>query len=423
MIDPHLLRENSEAITALKRRHINPELIDSFLAIDSEWRSKRRELESCQNQRNELTPKGKPTDEQRDALKALSAKVKNLQEEVSLLEEKKANAALMIPNVPASDIPDGEDESGNECIQTVGDVPSFSFQPKPHEDLATNLGLVDFESGVKLAGSRFVAYKGVGAQLERALINLMLDTHTQKHGYTEVMPPHVVNSQCLTGTGQLPKFAEDCFKIEDTDLWLSPTAEVQLTNLFQNQVLQESDLPLKVTAHTACYRKEAGSYGKDVKGLIRLHQFNKVELVQLVTPENAEQGLLELRSHAEYILQLLGLPYRVVTLCAGDLGFSAAKTFDLEVWFPSQGQYREISSCSHFTDFQSRRAMIRYKNGSIEKPRYVHTLNGSGLAVGRVFAAILENYQDESGNIKVPTVLKKYMNMEKIDCPKITTNH
>lgn len=413
MIDPKKIRQESDVVRqALHSRNHTVEVLDTFLNLDIEWRKQRAEVDDMINKRKTLTPKGKPTPEQLQELKLLSDAIKQKQDGLQQLELDVKEAALHIPNVPDFDVPHGKDEEDNILVKEVGTIPQFDFDVKSHDDIGLARDILNFDLGAKLAGSRFVVYKGAGAKLERALSQFMLDVHTEEHGYTEYLPPVVVNSDSLRGTGQLPKFADDCFSFKDSDYWLSPTAEVQLTNLYRDTIVDESELPLQLTAHTSCFRKEAGSYGKDVKGIIRQHQFNKVELVHLVHPEDSAAALERLLSHAEKILQLLELPYRVVTLCTGDLGFSASKTYDLEVWFPSQGKYREISSCSRFLDFQARRAMIRYRASDSGEVSYLHTLNGSGLAVGRTVAAILENFQTTEGRVVIPNVLKKYMNME-----------
>ena len=316
---------------------------------------------------------------------------------------------LCIPNLPDESVPDGSDESANVQIRIWGAPRSFSFTPKSHVELGEKLGILDFGRAVKLAGARFALYLGAGATMERGLVNFMVDTHTGKHGYTEVAPPYMVRSCVMTGTGQLPKFADDLFKIENSDHWLIPTAEAPVTNIHSGEILDEESLPASYVAYTPCFRAEAGSYGRDTVGLIRQHQFNKVELVKLVKPENSQEQLAKLTGHAERILQLLNIPYRVVILCGGDLGFSSAKTYDIEAWIPSQNRYREISSCSWFTDYQARRMNLRFRRGKKSKPEFVHTLNGSGLAVGRTVVAIMENYQNADGSIEVPPALRPYM--------------
>lgn len=415
MLEPKRLRENPEDIRkTLINRGTDTQLLDAFSEIDKKWREKSQEVDGLKHQQHQISPKGKPSPEQLQQLKELSEKIKSLNEEVTQLEARQRQAALLIPNVPLSSVPIGQNDNDNKLIKQWQKPKEFPFSPKPHHELGVELGILDFEGAVQLAGARFTVYKGAGAKLERALINFMLDTHSESHGYTEILPPVIVNSDCLTGTGQLPKFGEDIFKLENSDFWLSPTAEVQLTNLFGKKILNENELPQSLCAWTSCFRKEAGSYGKDMAGVIRQHQFNKVELVKVVHPKTSPQELENLTSHAERILELLNLPYRRMELCTGDLGFSSAKTYDLEVWMPSQNTYREISSCSNFLDFQTRRAMIRYKDIETDKVLYPHTLNGSGLAVGRTVAAILENYQNDDGSINVPDVLQNYIKTDKI---------
>jgi len=341
-----------------------------------------------------------------------------LEEECRELEAEVEKLELMIPNMLDPSVPEGADEAANVEIRRWGEIPSFDFEARAHWDLGPALGILDFERATKLSGARFAVLRGAGAALERALISFMLDIHTREHGYTELLTPYLVNDACLYGTGQLPKFAEDLFRVEGVDLSLIPTAEVPVTNYHRDETLAEEELPLKYCAFTPCFRAEAGSYGKDVRGLIRQHQFHKVELVQLTVPEQSMSCLEELTSHAEKILQLLGLPYRVVTLCSGDVGFSAAKTYDLEVWLPGQQNYREISSCSVFGDFQARRARLRFKKTGGGKSRLLHTLNGSGLAIGRTLVAVLENYQRADGGVDIPEVLRPYLGgLEKISAP------
>ena len=413
MLNPSLYREDTSCVSeSYKKRGLEWDPFRDFIILDQKWRDELQRLEKLKQKRNQLLPKGKPTDEQRQKLKMLSSDIKLLQESVDTFEQEVKDLSLQFPNILDEDVPFGLTEEDNVEIRRVGDIPHFDFKPKSHDELGLSHGCFDFESGTKLAGSRFSVLKQKGAQIERALIQLMLDQHGKHHGYVEYMLPTIVNSKSLLGTGQLPKFSSDLFKLDQTDYWLSPTAEVQLTNLFRDEILNKEDLPLKLTAHTSCFRSEAGSYGKDVKGLIRQHQFNKVELVQIVEPEKSRLVLEELLQHAESILQLLELPYRVVKLCGADTGFSSALTYDIEVWFPSENCYREISSCSNFLDFQSRRAMIRYRNKSDIK--YCHTINGSGVAVGRCFAAILENFQDQHGCIKLPKNLVRYCGFEYI---------
>jgi seryl-tRNA synthetase len=415
MLDPKFVRENTDVVReALARRHYPQHFLESFLKADSHWRATTQELDHLKNERNRMTPNGKPTEDQLLVLKQLAETIKQRQDSVNQAEDAVKNAALFLPNIPDASVVSGETESDNIEIKRVGEPRLFEFQPLAHDELATRRGLIDFEAAVKVTGARFALYRGSGARLERSLINFMLDLHTQRHGYTEILPSVIVNTASLMGTGQLPKFESDLFRITDTDFWLSPTAEVQLTNSARDTIIPEEQLPVRLTAHTSCFRKEAGSYGKDMAGIIRQHQFNKIELVQMVKPTESMTGLHELLGHAEAVLVALGLPYRVVQLCTGDLGFSAGITYDIEVWFPSQGKYREISSCSNFFDFQARRAMIRYREKLTGKVNYLHTINGSGLAVGRTFAAILENFQNEDGSITVPPALVPYLNLEQL---------
>jgi seryl-tRNA synthetase len=342
-------------------------------------------------------------------MRDVSSKIKEMEKTLGGIQEKLDSILLGLPNIPHSSVPVGQDESENPVIKTVGEPPKFTFDPKPHWELGSHLGILDFERAAKIAGARFPLYFGAGAGLERALINFMLDTHTHSHGYTETLPPFMVNRRSMTHTGQLPKFEEDLFKLADWDYYLIPTAEVPVTNIHQDEILNEEQLPIYYTAYTPCFRSEAGSYGKDTRGLIRQHQFNKVELVKFTTPESSYHELETLLQDAESILAELKLPYQVIELCTGDLGFSAAKTFDLEVWLPAQGLYREISSCSNFENFQARRANIRFKRKGKKGTELVHTLNGSGLAVGRCVAAILENLQQADGSVRIPDVLQSYM--------------
>ena len=409
MIDPKIVRQNKDrVITAYKNRGYSLTFLDTFEQLDLKWRDKLQEVDQLKQTRNKILPKGKPSPEQLAELKKLSDLIKDNQTELQDLAEKVKDAALYLPNIPQESVPVGLSEDQNVQVRLEGDIPTFDFSVKSHEEIGQDLGWLDFDRAAAITGSRFVCLRGKGAKLERALIQFMLDLH-DTHGYEEIIPPVVVNTDSLKGTGQLPKFEDDQFKLGDSDYYLSPTAEVQLTNLYKNTILKEEDLPIYVTAATACFRKEAGSYGKDVKGIICQHPFNKVELVQLVHPAKSMQQLDILLGHAEEVLKQLKLPYRVVELCTGDLGFTSSKTYDLEVWFPSQNMYREISSCSNFLDFQARRAMIRYNNNQEESASYVHTLNGSGLAIGRTFAAILENYQTSDGKVKIPDVLQKYL--------------
>jgi len=421
MLDIKLIRENPEKINELLKRR-NPELsIDEVLQIDAERRKAqymadelkaKRKLES---QKIGLMKKnGENTDKVQEEVRALGDEIKELEEKQLEFDQKQKNLLLSIPNTPDETTPVGTSEDDNVVVHTWGEPTKFDFEFKPHWDLASDKGLVDFERGVKISQSRFILYRGKGSALERAIINFFLEVHTQQHGYEEIQPPILVNGGAMTGTGQLPKFAEDMYKCEQEDLYLIPTAEVPVTNIYSNEILTEEDLPKYMTAYTPCFRREAGSAGKDTRGLIRVHQFNKVELVKLTTPEQSAQEHEKLTQDAEKVLQLLNLPYRRVALCSADIGFSAQKCWDLEVWMPSYNAYKEISSCSCFGDFQARRANIRYKNKATGKTEFVHTINGSGLAVGRTFAAILENFQQADGSIIIPEVLRKYTGFDKI---------
>jgi seryl-tRNA synthetase len=343
-------------------------------------------------------------------MRQVSGKIKELDEELRRFDGVMEQFLLRLPNIPDPAVPSGEDEADNMEVRSWGEPPQFPFSPRPHWEIGEMLGIIDFPRAGKITGSRFALYCGDGARLERALINFMLDLHTGEHGYREIFPPFLVNSGSMTGTGQLPKFAEDAFKVEGADYYLIPTAEVPVTNLHRDEILDAADLPLRYVAYSACFRSEAGAHGRDTRGLIRNHQFNKVELVKFALPENSNDELESLTRDAERVLQLLGLPYRVMLMCSGDLGFAAAKKYDLEVWLPSAGTYREISSCSNFTDFQARRAGIRYRPAPGQKAQFVHTLNGSGVAVGRTVAAILENFQQGDGSVLLPEVLRPYFN-------------
>jgi len=418
MLPRELYRNNPDRVRAMLTARRTEADLDRLLAVDADWRELLVRVEEMKSRRNAgskeigaLFRDGKKDEAEArraemsvlgDEIKELEARAKEFESELGALE-------LTIPNLFHDTVPVGADESDNRVERTWGEPPSFAFPVQAHWDLGPALGILDFERAAKIAGARFVVLRGVGAALERALISYMLDVQTARHGYTEVLPPYLVNSASLLGTGQLPKFADDLFHVEGTDYYLVPTAEVPVTNLHRGEVLVEEQLPVRYCAFTPCFRAEAGSYGKDVRGLIRLHQFHKIELVQLSHPERSWDQLEELTGHAEAVLQGLGLPYRVVSLCTGDLGFSAAKTYDLEVWLPGQERYREISSCSNFTDFQARRAGLRFKPAGGGKARYLHTLNGSGLAVGRTLVAILETYQQADGTVVVPEVLRPYM--------------
>jgi seryl-tRNA synthetase len=417
MLDVRLLRnEYDKVATALTNRGASMELIAAFPELDVNRREKLTESDSLKNRRNvvsqevaKLKRSGENADDLIAEMRDVNDRIKLLDEQVREIEAEMDVLLLSIPNVPHESVPVGASEEDNVVIRTVGTPNSFEYDPKAHWDIGLDLGILDFEAAAKVTGSRFVFYKGLGARLERALINFMMDLHSDKHGYEETLPPYIVNRDSLIGTGQLPKFEEDLFKIEGTDYFLIPTAEVPVTNLHRDEILPTGSLPKAYVAFSGCFRSEAGASGRDTRGLIRQHQFNKVELVQLVAPEKSYEVLEELTGHAERVLQLLELPYRVLALCTGDMGFGSAKTYDLEVWIPSAGTYREISSCTNFEDFQARRAGIRYRPESGAKPEFVHTLNGSGLALGRTVAAILENYQQADGTVKVPEVLRSYM--------------
>ena len=411
-----MIRQNPEKIAAgLARRGLTAGL-DNFLELDSRRRELLVEAEALKNRRNQVSAevaqrkkKGQDATELIAAMREVADRIKELDEAIRTTEEELQQLLLTIPNIPHESVPDGLDDTANVEVRRWGELPQFDFEPLPHWEIAEKLNIIDFERGSKVAGARFVFYRGAGARLERALVNFMLDLHTIKHGYTEIFPPFMVNSNSMVGTGQLPKFAADMFHVEGTDYYLIPTAEVPVTNLYSGEILDGEQLPIYHVAYSACFRAEAGAAGRDTRGLIRQHQFNKVELVKFSRPENSYEELEKLTRDAEEVLQLLGLPYRVVVLSTGDLGFSAAKTYDLEVWLPSAATYREISSCSNFEDFQARRAGIRFRPGPKEKPRFVHTLNGSGVAVGRTVAAILENYQQKDGTVLIPKALKPYM--------------
>lgn len=414
MIDIKLYRETPEMIeNGLKRRRADIDL-SRLKTLDEDRRALIHEVEQLRAEQNRagqeiarLKREKADASEHIDAMTEIKAKSATIEDKIRVVDDELQELLLVIPNTPDDSVPDGANESDNRVERQVGTPRTFDFEPKDHVVVGEGLGVLDFERAAKIAGSRFAVLRGAGARLERALINFMLDTHTGEHGYTEMLTPFMVNSASMQGTGQLPKFAADLFKLEDTDYWLIPTAEVPVTNLHRDEILSADQLPLSYCAYTPCFRSEAGSYGKDTRGMIRQHQFNKVEMVKFVAPEDSWDELEKLTGNAEAILQKLDLPYQVVTLCSGDLGFSSAKTYDLEVWLPAQNCYREISSCSNFLDFQARRAGIRFKRD--KKPEFVHTLNGSGLAVGRTLVAILENYQQADGSVVIPGVLRPYM--------------
>ncbi|MCX5915879.1 MAG: serine--tRNA ligase, partial [Deltaproteobacteria bacterium] len=411
MLDLKYTREHLEEVKEKIGRRGQVVNWERFAQLDAERRQILQESESLRAQRNQVSDviaekKKKKLDagEEIGRMKEVSNRIKEL--ETGLVEKEEALQGLMltIPNIPHASVAVGQGEKDNPEIRKWGKPPEFSFSPDPHWDIGEALDILDFDRGAKITGARFTLYKGAGARLERSLLNFMLDLHTSEHGYQEVLPPFLVNRRAMTGTGQLPKFEEDLFKLSDPDYFLIPTAEVPVTNIHQDEILPEEDLPLYYTAYSPCFRKEAGSYGKDTRGLIRQHQFNKVELVKFTTPETSYDELEKLTHNAEEVLKRLGIPYRVVMLCTGDLGFSAAKTYDLEAWLPGQGVYKEISSCSNFEDFQARRANIRYRPKGKKGTEFVHTLNGSGLAIGRTLVAILENFQQEDGTVLVPEV-------------------
>ena len=416
MLDIKFVRDNTELVQqALINRGTNLDL-NEFLELEKKRREVLADAEALKSKRNTVSQQisvMKKNKENADTLilemRSVGEDIAKLDAEVKDIENALAEIVMNIPNVPNSEVPIGKNEDDNVEIRKWGNVPDFSFEPKPHWEIGENLGILDFERGAKVTGTRFTFYKGLGARLERALISFMLDLHTEEHGYTEIIPPYIANKDSMTGTGQLPKFAEDMFKLEGLDYYLIPTAEVPVTNYHRGEILDAQELPLLYTAHSACFRAEAGAAGRDTRGLIRQHQFNKVELVKYSLPENSYEELEKLTNNAEKVLQLLKLPYRVILLCSGDMGFSSAKTYDIEVWLPSFEKYREISSCSNFEDFQARRANIKFRREAKAKPEFVHTLNGSGLAIGRTVAAILENYQQEDGSVIVPEVLVKYM--------------
>lgn len=417
MLDVKLLRTDFAKVEqALQNRNASLDSIKAFPDLDQKRRDLIQETENLKNRRNTCSAevaKLKKSGENADALIAemrdVGDRIKELDDELRELDAKVTDLVLSIPNIPHESVPIGASEEDNVEIKKHLEPTTFSFEPKAHYDVAADLQILDFERAAKVTGSRFVFYRGLGARLERALMSFMMDLHSDQHGYEEILPPYIVNRQSLIGTGQLPKFEEDLFKLEGTDYYLIPTAEVPVTNIYNDEILDAEQVPAKFVAFSACFRSEAGSAGRDTRGLIRQHQFNKVELVKLVKPEDSYNELEALLNDAERVLELLELPYRVITLCTGDMGFGSAKTYDIEVWFPNANTYREISSCTNFEDFQARRAAIRFRREPKSKPEFVHTLNGSGLAIGRTVAAILENYQQEDGSVVIPKVLRPYM--------------
>ncbi len=425
MLDLGFVRSNVDLVREKMRDRGVAGILGDFEALDAERRKLLSEAEALKAQRNNVSNEIATLRKQKqDAseliaqMKHVSQQIQQLDEQAKAADEKLRDLLRRVPNIPHETVPVGRGSEENKEIRRWGEPRQFEFEPKAHWDLGPALGILDFERAAKIAGARFAVYFGIGAKLERALARFMLDLHTREHGYTEVFPPFIVNSDSMFGTGQLPKFAEDLFKLEGTDYWLIPTAEVPVTNLFRDEVLEAEKLPVKLCAWTACFRSEAGSYGKDTRGIIRQHQFQKVELVKFSLPENSYDELESLTRDAEAVLQRLDLPYRVVVLSTGDLGFSSSKTYDLEVWLPSSREYKEISSCSNFESFQARRANLRFRRGKAGKTELLHTLNGSGLAVGRTWLALLENYQQEDGSVVVPEALRPYLDgLERITPP------
>lgn len=420
MLDIKLIRNKPDEIKIeMKNRNMDMDnVIDQILSLDSKRRELTSSVETMKAKQNSVTKeipllkkKGQDTSDIMKEMKALSDEIAKINSELSSVEEEQKSLLLSIPNVPNKSVPVGKDDSENVEVRRWGKPAYFDFEAKAHWDIGKNLNILDPERAAKVTGKRFHFYKGLGARLERSVINFYLNTHTQ-NGYTELLPPFIVNRDSMTGTGQLPKFEEDAFKLSDKNFFMIPTAEVPVTNLHRDEILSSKDLPLKYCAYSACFRAEAGSAGRDTRGLIRQHQFNKVELVKFVNPENSYEELESLTNDAERVLKLLKLPYRVITLCTGDLGFCSAKTYDIEVWMPSYGRYVEISSCSNFEDYQARRAGIKFKENVKDKAKFVHTLNGSGVAVGRTVAAILENYQNKDGSVTIPEVLREYMGVD-----------
>lgn len=423
MLDIKLLRNNFEEVEkALSTRNEEFDL-SKFKDLDEKRRELLAEVEGLKAKQNAVSKQipamkkaGEDTTSVMAEMKEISDKVKELNGKVSEADEELNNYMLTLPNIPNPTVPEGNTDEDNVEIRKFGDIPKFDFEPKAHWDIGSDLGILDPETAAKISGSRFTVYRDLGARLERAIMNFFLDTHTAMHGYTEVFPPFMVSRESMTGTGQLPKFEEDAYKVlgDGKEYFLVPTAEVPVTNMYREQILDGKDLPIKHCAYTACFRAEAGSAGRDTRGLIRQHQFNKVELVKFTKPEDSYEELEKLTHDAEEVLQMLGLPYRVVKICIGDLGFTAAMKYDIEVWMPSYGRYVEISSCSNFEEFQARRANIKYKDNPTDKAKFVHTLNGSGVAIGRTTAAILENFQQADGSVVVPEVLRKYMGVDVI---------
>ena len=421
MLDPNLIREQPDLVKAgVKSKGVNPDVVDKFLEVDKKRRMLVKEIDDLRHQRKEYSEqigkkvaKGETVNETRALVRQIGEEIDKKEKELDEVNKAYEDILLSIPNLPNKTVPIGKDETENIVLRKEGNIKEFEFKPKPHWDIGEELGIIDFKRATKISGSRFYVLTGLGAKLERAIISFMIDLHVEKHGYKEIFPPFLINRESMVGTGQLPKFAEDMYKIEGEELYLDPTAEVPVTNLHRDEILKEEDLPIKYVAYTACFRKEAGAAGKDTRGIIRVHQFNKVEMVRFVKPENSYNELNELLDNAEDVLRALELPYQIKMMCTGDLGFTAAMKFDPEVYMAGQEKYVEISSVSNFEDFQARRANIRYrtKDGEV---KFVHTLNGSGLAVGRTMAAILEYYQNEDGSVTIPKVLQKYIGIDKI---------
>jgi seryl-tRNA synthetase len=424
MLDLKFVRENPEKVREAMELKGEWADLDQLMELDRERRDLLQKVEDLRQLRNRVSKEigragaGAEMAQKKEEMRRVSEEIKTLEQQLRDIDSGMEQILLCIPNLPDPAVPPGKDEEDNVEVRTWGTPPSFAFSPRPHWEIGEMLDILDFPRAGKITGTRFALYRGAGARLERALVNFMLDLHTTQHGYKEIFPPFLVNAASMTGTGQLPKFAEDAFRVEGTDYYLIPTAEVPVTNLHRDEILDGAELPLYYVAYSACFRAEAGAHGRDTRGLIRQHQFNKVELVKFVKPEESMEELEKLVADAEKVLQLLGLPYRVVLICSGDLGFSAAKKYDLEVWMPAADRYREVSSCSNFLDFQARRAGIRYRPAPGQKTSFVHTLNGSGLAIGRTVAAILENFQQEDGSVLIPEVLRPYMGgLDKITAP------
>ena len=421
MLDIKRIRQNPDMLTeAMRKRHGKGADVTELLELDKSRRSLMQEAEALKAKRNEVSARipamkkaGEDTTELMASMKEVAARIKEYDEKISSIDQTLETLLLKIPNIPHESVPEGADDTDNEELRRWGEPTNFEYASSAHWEIGEKLGILDFATAGKVTGARFTVYRGLGARLERAVINYFMDTHAE-NGYTEILPPYMVNRASMTGTGQLPKFEEDAFKVQDTDYFLIPTAEVPVTNMYRGEILSASDLPMSFCAYSACFRSEAGSAGRDTRGLIRQHQFNKVELVKYSLPESSYDELERLTNDAERLLKGLGLPYRVVNLSTGDIGFSSAKTYDLEVWMPSYNRYVEISSCSNFEDFQARRMQLRFRRDKNSKPELIHTLNGSGLAVGRTVAAILENYQQPDGSVRVPDALVKYMGCDTI---------